>query len=157
MSFQEVFILRNEQCKKQSEYWFCLFPQSLWGLWMDLSALADWRWGLISRGSQCVKMTLTSRMQRWSVRRLAVVLLQSSRGRSMEKGRVQSGLQSSSVKAMNHISWIVTPLAQLESPAHLAMLLDSPAQVKISLSCQHCLLRSSGSTHWSVGNVKLYL
>ena len=56
----------------------------------------------------------------------------------MEKGRVQSGLQSSSVKAMNHISWIVTPLAQLESPAHLAMLLDSPAQVKISLSCQHC-------------------
>ena len=76
-----------------------------------------------------MKMTLTSRMQRWSVGSSAVGLLQSSRGRSMEKWRLQCGPESSSVEAMSLLSWTVEPQAQIGTPAHLAKLLDSPAQV----------------------------
>ena len=81
-----------------------------------------------------MKLTLTSRMQRWSVGSLAVGLLQSSRGRSMEKWRLQCGPESSSVEAMSLLSWTVEHQTQLEAPAHLAKLLDSPAQKKVK-SC----------------------
>ena len=97
---------------------------------------ADWRsspTSLTSGGPQCVKMTLTSRMQRWSVGSLAVGLLQSSRGRSMEQWRLQCGPKSSSVEAMSQLSWTVEAQAQLEPAAHLAKLLDSPAQVQVEL------------------------
>ena len=97
---------------------------------------AEWRWSLTSRGSQCVKETLTSRMQRWSVGSLTVGLLQSSRGRSMEKWRLQCGPKSSSVKATSLFSWTVEPQTQLETPAHLTRLLDSPAQVKHETECR---------------------
>uniref|UniRef100_A0A668ARM7 SRCR domain-containing protein n=1 Tax=Myripristis murdjan TaxID=586833 RepID=A0A668ARM7_9TELE len=64
---------------------------------------------------------------------LAVGLLQSSRGRSMEKQRLQCGPKSSSVKAVSPLSWTVEAQAQLETPAHLAKLLDSPVQVEEEL------------------------
>ncbi|KAE8285531.1 Scavenger receptor cysteine-rich type 1 protein M130 Soluble CD163 [Larimichthys crocea] len=58
---------------------------TLSGCWMGLVHVqADWRsslTSLTSAGPQCVKLTLTSRMQRWSVGSSAVGLLQSSRGR----------------------------------------------------------------------------
>ncbi|TDG98467.1 hypothetical protein EPR50_G00200570 [Perca flavescens] len=73
-------------------------------------------------------MTLTSRMQRWSVGSLVVELFQSSRGRSMEKWRLQCGPKSSNVEAMSLLSWTVEAQAQIETPAHLEKLLDSPAQ-----------------------------
>ncbi|XP_032396244.1 scavenger receptor cysteine-rich type 1 protein M130 [Etheostoma spectabile] len=57
-------------------------------------------------------------MQRWSAGRLAVGLLQSSRGRSMETWRLQCGPKSSSVEAMSLLCWTVT--AQIETPALLA-------------------------------------
>ena len=102
--------------------------QTLSGWWMGLVCVqADWRWSLSSRGPQCVKLALTSRMQRWSVGSLAVGLLQSSRGRSMEKWRLQCGPKSSSVEAMSLLSWTVEDQTQLEEPAHLVKLLDSPA------------------------------
>ena len=101
---------------------------------MDLICVqADWRLSLTSSGPQCVKMTLTRRMQRWSVGSWAVGLLQSSRGRSMEKWRLQCGPKSSSVEAMSLLSWTVEDQAQLETPAHLEKLLDSPAQVEEEL------------------------
>ncbi|TNN26115.1 hypothetical protein EYF80_063748 [Liparis tanakae] len=78
-----------------------------------------------------MRMTLTSRMQRWSAGSLAVGLLQSSRGRSMETARVQCGPKSSTARATRQFSWIVT--ASLETPALLAKLLDSPAQVEEEL------------------------
>ncbi|XP_034085040.1 deleted in malignant brain tumors 1 protein-like [Gymnodraco acuticeps] len=56
---------------------------------------------LCSGRLECVRLTLTSRMLRWSAGSWAVGLLQSSRGRSMEKGRLQWGPQSSSVEAMS--------------------------------------------------------
>ena len=62
-------------------------------------------------------------------------LLQASRGRSMEKGKVHSGIKSSSVEARSPVSWPVTPQTQLETPAHLVMLLDSPAQVLEEAVC----------------------
>lgn len=80
-----------------------------------------------------MKLTLTSRMQRWSVGSSAVGLLQSSRGRSMEKWRLRCGPKSSSVEAMSLLSWTVEAQAQLETPAHLEKLLDSPAQVEEEL------------------------
>ena len=83
-----------------------------------------------------MKMTLTSRMQRWSVGSSAVGLLQSSRGRSMEKWRLQCGPKSSSVEAMSLLSWTVEPQAQIETPAHLAKLSDSPAQVRNDLELE---------------------
>ena len=105
--------------------------QTLSGWWMELvCAQADWRWSLTSRGPQCVKLTLTSRMQRWSVGSSAVGLLLSSRGRSMEKQRLQRGPKSSSVEAVSLLSWTVGAQAHLETPAHLEKLLDSPAQVE---------------------------
>ena len=97
---------------------------------------ADWRSGPTSlprAGPQCVKMALTCRMQRWSVGSLAVGLLQSSRGGSMEQWRLQCGPKSSSVEAMSQLSWTVEVQAQLEAAAHLAKLLDSPAQVEEEL------------------------
>ena len=57
----------------------------------------------------------------------------------MEKGKVHSGIKSSSVEAQSPVSWTVTPQTQLETPAHLAVLLDSSAQV---LEEQVCLLTS---------------
>ena len=60
-------------------------------------------------------------------------LLQSSRGRSMETRRLQCGPESSSVEAMSLLSWTVEAPAQIEPPAHLAELLDSPAQVEEEL------------------------
>ena len=108
--------------------------QTLSGWWMELvCAQADWRWSLTSLtscGPQCVKLTLTSRMQRWSVGSSAVGLLPSSRGRSMEKRRLQCGPKSSSVEVVSLLSWTVGAQAQLETPAHLEKLLDSPAQVE---------------------------
>uniref|UniRef100_A0A668U0G5 Scavenger receptor cysteine-rich type 1 protein M130-like n=1 Tax=Oreochromis aureus TaxID=47969 RepID=A0A668U0G5_OREAU len=67
-------------------------------------------------------------MQRWSVGSSAVGLLRTSRGRSMVKWRLQCGAKSSSVEAMSLLSWTVEAQAQLETAAHLAKLLDSPAQ-----------------------------
>ncbi|KAM8769758.1 uncharacterized protein AB9X84_003808 [Acanthopagrus schlegelii] len=46
----------------------------------------------------------------------------------MEKWRLQCGPKSSSVEAMSLLSWTVEPQAQIETPAHLVKLLDSPAQ-----------------------------
>ena len=43
---------------------------------------------------------------------------------------LQCGPKSSSVKAVSLFSWTVEPQTQLETPAHLTRLLDSPAQVK---------------------------
>ena len=100
--------------------------QNLSGWWMGrVCVQADWRWRLTSsssRGPQCVKMTLTCRMLRWSVGSLAVGLLQSSRGRSMETWRLQCGPKSSSVEAMSLLSWTVTAQTQIETPAHLEKL-----------------------------------
>lgn len=70
---------------------------------------------------------------------LAVGLLQLYRGGSMEKVRVRPGIKSSSVKAKSPFSWTVTPQTEKTTPAYLVMLLDSPAQVRNSLSLnQHC-------------------
>ena len=57
------------------------------------------------------------------------MLLQSSRGRSMERATFQRGPKSSSVKAASLLSWTVKPQPHLETPAHLTRLLNSPAQV----------------------------
>ncbi|XP_045885961.1 CD5 antigen-like [Micropterus dolomieu] len=54
--------------------------------------------------------------------------LESSRGRCMEKQGPQCGQKSSSVEAMSLLSGTVEAQAQLETPAHLAKLLNSPAQ-----------------------------
>ncbi|XP_042371012.1 uncharacterized protein LOC121964896 isoform X3 [Plectropomus leopardus] len=77
-------------------------------------------------------MTLTSRMQRWSAGNLAVELLQYSRELSMKRWRLQCGPKSSTVKAMSLLSWTVE--AQIETPAHLAKLSASPAQILQEIS-----------------------
>ena len=51
----------------------------------------------------------------------------------MEQWRLQCGPQSSSVEATSQLSWTVEAQAQLEAAAHLAKLLDSPAQVQVEL------------------------
>ena len=149
-SYLETFppaatVLMMNSCWNCSEsslnHWIVVSSlQTLSGWWMGLvCAQADWRWRLTSptsptsRGPQCVKLTLTSRMQRWSVGSLAVGLLQSSRGWSMEKWRIQCGPKSSSVEEMSLLSWTVEAQTQRETPAHLAKLLDSPAQVEEEL------------------------
>ncbi|XP_049419906.1 collagen alpha-1(XIV) chain-like [Epinephelus fuscoguttatus] len=58
----------------------------------------------------------------------AVGLLQSSRGRSMENWRLQCGPKSSSVEVTSLLSWTVEAQTLIITPAHLAKLLDSPAQ-----------------------------
>ena len=60
----------------------------------------------------------------------------------MEKGGLQWGPESSSVEAMSLLSWPVAP-PQRETPAHLAQLLASPAQVE--RSCDWFILFSSNS------------
>ncbi|XP_013770200.1 scavenger receptor cysteine-rich type 1 protein M130-like [Pundamilia nyererei] len=47
--------------------------------------------------------------------------------------RLQCGAKSCSVEAMSLLSWTVEAQAQLETAAHLAKLLDSPAQVEEEL------------------------
>ena len=51
----------------------------------------------------------------------------------MEKWRIQCGPKSSSVEEMSLLSWTVESQAQIETPAHLAKLLDSSAQVEEEL------------------------
>ena len=62
----------------------------------------------------------------------------------MEKGRLQCGPKSSSVEAMSLLSWTVAQ-PQRETPAHLAQLLASPAQVE--RSCDWFILFSSNSLY----------
>lgn len=112
-----------------------LFPfsfQTFSDSWMGLiGAQADWRSCLIGRGPRCVKLTLTSRMLKWSVGSWAVEPLQSSRGRFMENQRLLRGRQSSAVKVMNLLSKTVTAQGWWEISAQQAKLLDSPAQVEL--------------------------
>ncbi|MEQ2287341.1 hypothetical protein AMECASPLE_011372 [Ameca splendens] len=80
-------------------------------------------------------------MQRWSAGSLAVGLLQSSRGRSTEKWRLQCGAESCCVKATSLLCWTVAAVTvQLETAAHLVKLLDSPVQVEEDLQTWFCLL-----------------
>lgn len=92
-----------------------------------LCAQAEWSSGLSSPGPQCVRVTLTGRMQWCSVESWDVGLLYNSRGRSMKTHRLLSGEKSSGAGKMSPPYWTVRCMSQLGTHAHLYI---SPAQVE---------------------------
>ena len=60
---------------------------------------------------------------------------------------LQCGPKSSSVKAVSLFSWTAEPPTQLETPAHLTRLLNSPAQVEVQLYVWFGLLFNNESNY----------
>ncbi|XP_049330442.1 scavenger receptor cysteine-rich type 1 protein M130-like isoform X11 [Astyanax mexicanus] len=81
--------------------WDWCVQESCW--LMALATLEEWRFFMVRAGSQCVMLTLTSRMQRLCVGSWAVVLLwRFWEQLLLVEGRVRCGQRSFSVEEMNH-------------------------------------------------------
>ncbi|XP_049323451.1 antigen WC1.1-like isoform X8 [Astyanax mexicanus] len=83
--------------------------------WADLAALGEWRFFMERAGSQCVMLTLTSRMQRLCVESWAVVLLwRFWEQLLLVEQRVRCGQRSFSVEETNLICTSARPSPSLK-------------------------------------------